>query len=46
MKDWTTGSVTKHLLHMSMFLAASMLVRKRLRFDEPEDFIPASATAS
>src|SRR6201984_2827952 len=27
MKDLTTGSVTKHLLHMSAFLAASMLVQ-------------------
>src|ERR1700747_3758000 len=27
MKDLTTGSVTKHLLHMSGFLAASMLVQ-------------------
>src|SRR5215468_8547235 len=27
MKDLTTGSVTKHLLHMSSFLAASMLVQ-------------------
>ena len=115
MKDLTQGSVIKHLLHMSAFLAASMLVqtlylladlywvghlgkeaiaavgvagnltmivrisrtagfkvrqvwylsvgslvlqmcvnllllrkelRKRLRFGKPEDFIPASATAS
>src|SRR4029078_6065173 len=27
MKDLTQGSVTKHLLHMSAFLAASMLVQ-------------------
>src|SRR6201984_2116188 len=27
MKDLTTGSVTKHLLHMSAFLVASMLVQ-------------------
>ena len=27
MKDLTTGSVTRHLLHMSAFLAASMLVQ-------------------
>src|SRR5437879_13563568 len=27
MKDLTEGSVTKHLLHMSAFLAASMLVQ-------------------
>src|SRR6266700_575689 len=27
MKDFTQGSVTKHLLHMSAFLAASMLVQ-------------------
>jgi Na+-driven multidrug efflux pump len=27
MKDPTTGSVTKHLLHMSAFLEASMLVQ-------------------
>ena len=27
MKDLTQGSVTKHLLHMSRFLAASMLVQ-------------------
>ena len=67
MKDLTQGSVTKHLLHMSAFLAVSMVVqtlyllpdlcwvehlllrhelRKRLRFEEPETFIPASATAS
>ena len=67
MKDLTQGSVTRHLLHMSAFLAVSMVVqtlylladlywvehlllrhelRKRLRFEEPETFIPASATAS
>src|SRR5881392_511852 len=27
MKDLTTGSVTRHLLHMSAFLAASMVVQ-------------------
>jgi Na+-driven multidrug efflux pump len=27
MKDLTQGSVTKHLLHMSAFLAVSMLVQ-------------------
>src|SRR5712691_9398683 len=27
MKDLTQGSVTKHLLHMSVFLAVSMLVQ-------------------
>src|SRR6266496_4529835 len=27
MKDFTQGSVAKHLLHMSAFLAASMLVQ-------------------
>lgn len=27
MKDLTQGSVTKHLLHMSAFLTASMLVQ-------------------
>ena len=39
MKDLTQGAVTKHLLHMSAFLPVS-------RFEEPETFIPASATVS
>jgi hypothetical protein len=59
MKDFTQGSVTRHLLHVWYLSVGSIILqmcvnllllrhelRKRLRFEEPETFIPASATAS
>ena len=58
MKDFTQGSVTRHLLVWYLSVGSIILqmcvnllllrheLRKRLRFDEPDTFIPASATAS